>query len=73
MAEVIAAIGAQISIPWHHNNAYDPSFDYDFNDFTAKVNEELEKLGTQCSFINPERGVWYEASMTVQICPVDKK
>lgn len=69
MAQVIAQIGAQISIPWHHNNAYDPSFDYDFNAFTAKVNEELAKMGTQCQFINPERGIWYEISMQCAICP----
>lgn len=72
MAEVIAEIGAQISIPWHHNNAYDPSFDYDFNDFTSKVNGELEKLGSGCRFLNPERGLWYEVAMTCRMCPEAK-
>ena len=68
MAQVIAQIGPQICMPWHHNNAYDPSFDYDFNDFTAKVNEELEKMGSICRFINPERGKWYQVDLTVRMC-----
>lgn len=68
MAEVIAEIGTQICVPWHHNNAYDPSFDYDFNAFTAKVNEELAAMGSICRFINPERGKWYQVTLAVSAC-----
>ena len=71
MAEVIASIGAQISIPWHHNNAYDDSLNYDFNKFVADVNVCLKEMGSQCKFINPERGIWYEICMSCQMCQRD--
>lgn len=68
LAGVIAEIGCQVAVPWHHNNAYDPNYDYDFNEFTRKVDEELAKMGTNARFINPERGIWYEANFTVKMC-----
>lgn len=67
LAQEILDVGCQTAIPLHHNNAYDLRYDYDFCEFTAQVNDELKKFGSNTVFLNPERGKWYGASLTVKM------
>jgi L-ascorbate metabolism protein UlaG (beta-lactamase superfamily) len=62
-ADMIEAMGAQLMMPLHHNNAR--AAKEDLNEYMRKVNEVLISRGSAARVFNPEPYHWYQICTSI--------
>ena len=67
-AEWIDGIGAQVAFPSHHENIA-RRFGKPISEVAVDINNELEAIGSNTTFVNPEQFCWYNICTKVEIQP----